>query len=164
MRLSSFGPLGRGAKRLRGAHATLARGEIRQPHGGAQGAGRSCSAVAFVLVLATGIGTLRLGRAMAGVVTQPERVSVSVRGLSTNVRRALAIRSVTAVGDQSLGLIVTVTFKGDVERYLGQGGLANGLLGSGARAIRPKPGANRAGRRGRWLCARTGADCAAKAR
>ena len=49
-------------------------------------------------------------------------------GLTAAERQAITIASVTAASDPSLGLIVTVTFKGDLGRYLGQGDLKNGLL------------------------------------
>ncbi len=44
-------------------------------------------------------------------------------------RRALTVRSLRAVGDRSLGLVVTATFAGDVEHDLGRGALRGaGLL------------------------------------
>lgn len=51
-----------------------------------------------------------------------------VRALTAAERRAVSIVSVSAVGDESLGLIVTVSFHGNIERYLGQGHLRGGLL------------------------------------
>ncbi len=43
-------------------------------------------------------------------------------------REAITVRSLTATDDPSLGLIVTATFDGDVQRELGQGALKNAAL------------------------------------
>ncbi len=48
--------------------------------------------------------------------------------LTASEARAVRIASVSAVGDDSLGLIVSVRFQGDVARYLGQGNLGQGML------------------------------------
>ncbi len=64
-------------------------------------------------------------------------------GLTSVERRALAIRSLTVVHAPSRGLIATVTFGGDIERYLGQGGLRQAVL---ALVLVPRaPGAPGAG-------------------
>ena len=73
-------------------------------------------------------GAVICGAARAGIVTQADYGVVHRPGLTAAERRAITITSVTAASDPSLGLIVTVTFKGDIERYLGQGDLRNGLL------------------------------------
>ena len=89
---------------------------------------RSRSALVFALVVATSVGAFFAGPATAGVVTQPGRATIKASGLTVAERRAITITSVSAAGDGSLGLVVTVTFRGDVERYLGQGHLKHGLL------------------------------------
>ena len=66
--------------------------------------------------------------ARAGIVTQADHAIVHGPGLTAAERRALTITSLTAALDPSLGLIVTVTFRGDIERYLGRGDLKNGLV------------------------------------
>jgi glucosylceramidase len=66
--------------------------------------------------------------AQAGIVAQAQSVAVKRPGLGAAERDAITIRSVTAASDPSLGLIVTVDFAGDVERYLGQRALKNALL------------------------------------
>lgn len=48
--------------------------------------------------------------------------------LTAAERAASGIASASAADDLSLGLIVTVRFRGEVERYLGQGGLKGGFL------------------------------------
>jgi glucosylceramidase len=50
-------------------------------------------------------------------------------------RRAVGISSVSSVADPSFGVVVTVKFTGDIERYFGQGDLTAGLLALG---ISPK--------------------------
>jgi glucosylceramidase len=57
--------------------------------------------------------------------------------MSAAERRAITIASVNLTGDDSLGAFVSVTFRGDVERYLGQGHLSSGLL---ALALVPEGG------------------------
>ncbi len=66
--------------------------------------------------------------ANAGTVTKPERLKVMTPGLTAAERRALTLQQISATADPSLGLIVTATFQGNVERYLGQGHLANGRV------------------------------------
>jgi len=84
----------------------------------------------LMLVLAMGAvgGAVVCAPAQAGIVTRAEYASVHRRALSPAEEQAITIRSVTATSDPSLGLIVTVNFAGDVERYLGQGTLKNALM------------------------------------
>jgi O-glycosyl hydrolase len=84
--------------------------------------------VALALVLAACGGALVCAPARAGVVTTSQHVAVDRPGITAAERQAISITSVTASSDPSLGLIVSVTFRGDIERYLGQGNLKNGLL------------------------------------
>ncbi|MBV8217899.1 MAG: hypothetical protein JO325_05510 [Solirubrobacterales bacterium] len=97
------------------------------------------------------LGRLALARALiatallpssaaAGIVTQPERLTVTAPQLTIPERRAITIRSINVVADGSLGLIVTAAFEGDVERYLGQRDLTNGLV---ALVLVPKTPATR---------------------
>jgi len=53
---------------------------------------------------------------------------VTAPRLTPPERRAIAIKSISLVADGSLGLIVTATFEGDIEHYLGQRDLTNGLV------------------------------------
>ena len=72
--------------------------------------------------------TAFVGVAAAGVVTQSARARLRASGLTAAERRAITLKSVQAVSDGSLGLIVTATFAGNIERYLGQGDLKSGLV------------------------------------
>ena len=73
-------------------------------------------------------GAVVCAPAWAGIVTQADYAILHRPGPTAAERQAITIMSVTAASDPSLGLIVTVTFKGDIERYLGQGDLKDGLL------------------------------------
>ena len=75
--------------------------------------------------------------ASAAVVVQTEHSVSGAGGLSAAERRAITIASVGLTGDDSLGAFVGVTFRGDVEHYLGQGHLSSGLL---ALALVPEGG------------------------
>jgi glucosylceramidase len=66
--------------------------------------------------------------ASAGVVTEPEHTLVRTPGLTAAERRAITPTSISTVRDPSIGLIVTATFRGDVEHDLGSGALAQGCL------------------------------------
>ena len=88
---------------------------------------RGRSLILAVMVAAIG-GAVVSAPAQAGIVAQAQSVAVKRPGLTAAERDAITIRSVTAASDPSLGLIVTVDFAGDVERYLGQGALKNALL------------------------------------
>ena len=57
--------------------------------------------------------------------------------LKAKERRALDIVSVSATGDESVGLVVNVTFKGNVQRFIGRGSLKSALV---ALILHPKPG------------------------
>jgi len=90
---------------------------------------RGHSLILGVIVAAIG-GAVVCAPAQAGIVAQATSQSPLVKrsGLTATEREAITIRSVTAASDPSLGLIVTVGFAGNVERYLGQGALKNALL------------------------------------
>jgi len=80
---------------------------------------RALTAVlAFAAVAVTG----------AGASARPAPGSGHPASLSRTERGAVTLESLGAVGDGSLGLVLTATFRGDVERYLGQGGLEHGAL------------------------------------
>jgi glucosylceramidase len=49
-------------------------------------------------------------------------------------RRAVTLTSLNAVGDRSVGLVLTATFRGDIERYLGRGQLRHWSLALGLRS------------------------------
>ncbi|MBV9334920.1 MAG: hypothetical protein JO243_03425 [Solirubrobacterales bacterium] len=66
--------------------------------------------------------------ARAGIVMHRDFGVLHRSGLTAAERQAITIRSVTAASDPSLGLIVTVRFEGDIERFLGQGDLKSGLV------------------------------------
>jgi glucosylceramidase len=83
--------------------------------------------LALLVLLVTSATAVFAGLASGGVVTKSRRGTIKAAGLTPAERRAIAVKSVTATDDPSLGLIVTVTFKGDVERYLGQGDLNRAL-------------------------------------
>ena len=88
------------------------------------------------LVIAVGaLATLSASPATAGVVTHAYTAAVRTPGLSAAERRAISVKSITATADDSLGVLVSVQLQGDLERSLGRGGLANGLL---ALALVPK--------------------------
>ena len=88
------------------------------------------------LVIAVGaLAALSASPATAGVVTHAYKAAVRTPGLSAAERRAISVKSITATADDSLGVLVSVQLQGDIERSLGRGGLANGLL---ALALVPK--------------------------
>jgi glucosylceramidase len=88
------------------------------------------------MVIAVGaMATLSASPATAGVVTHAYKAAVRTPGLSAAERRAISVKSITATADDSLGVLVSVQLQGDLERSLGRGGLANGLL---ALALVPK--------------------------
>lgn len=89
--------------------------------------GRGRSIVLALIAVACG-GAVVCAPARAGIVSRSQPVAVDRPGITAAERQAIAIRSTTVASDPSLGLIVTVTFAGDIERYLGQGNLKNGLL------------------------------------
>ena len=85
-------------------------------------------ALLAVLITVALAGAIAPAPARAGVVSQRQSGTVTVPGLDAAQRHAIELRSVTAVDGQSLGLVVTATFKGNAERYLGQDELANAML------------------------------------
>lgn len=66
--------------------------------------------------------------ASAGVVTNRVQAAVKAPELTSAERRAITIASVSVTGDDSLGALVRVTFRGDAERFIGRGNLKRGLL------------------------------------
>ena len=76
----------------------------------------SCACALFAALATAGVTGLKRSHAFA---------APGPGGAETG---ALTIGSLSAAADPSVGLIVTATFKGDIERYLGQGHLANGVL------------------------------------
>jgi glucosylceramidase len=88
---------------------------------------RGRSFVLGLMMVAIG-GAVVCAPAEAGIVARAQSVPVKRPGLTAAERDAVTMASVTAASDPSLGLVVTVTFKGDVERYLGQGALKNALV------------------------------------
>ena len=65
---------------------------------------------------------------MAPAAAQAHAATGRDSGISGAERRAITVKSLSAVGDGTLGLVLTATFAGDVERYLGQGQLAHAAL------------------------------------
>ena len=82
--------------------------------------------VAVVVVAAAGVSAGE--PAIASLVTQSAPRLGRTIGLSAPERRAITLTSLSAAGDDSLGLIVTARFAGDVGDRLGQRGLEHGLL------------------------------------
>ncbi len=74
------------------------------------------------------VAALWAGSASANVVMRASHAPVRARGLSSAERQAITISAISLAGDDSVGTFVRVTFKGDVERYLGQGHLRSGRL------------------------------------
>ena len=97
--------------------------------------GRGRSLILALVLVAIG-GAVVSAPARAGIVARVQSVPVHRAGLTATERQAITIESVTATSDPSLGMIVTATFGGDIERYLGQGNLKNGLV-----ALALEPGA-----------------------
>jgi glucosylceramidase len=88
-----------------------------------------CLATLITFVVAVGADLTSAALADARAPTQPHGNPIKRDALSAIERRAISIKSISAAGDGSLGLVVSVTFDGDVERYLGQADLKLGLLG-----------------------------------
>jgi O-glycosyl hydrolase len=92
------------------------------------GAGpRSWSRLAATAIAIAATATIT-GAASAGTVTQPERLTFKAPGLTAAEHRAITLKAISATADPGFGLIVTATFRGNVERYLGQGDLAQGRV------------------------------------
>lgn len=73
--------------------------------------------------------------ASAGTITGRDQGTPRAKGLTQKERNALDIVSVKVVGIEPLGVIVTATFKGNVEQVLGRGHLADAIV---ALILRPK--------------------------
>jgi len=101
--------------------------------------GRSAG-YALVITLVVTAAALLAVAARASVVTVQKNAGLVHPRLTPAERAAIAIRSIDATSDQSLGLIVTVTFAGDIERYGGVGGLAHSdvALAVTSQALRPR--------------------------
>jgi len=84
-----------------------------------------CGSVLAALAL-VGVGGIAAAPARAAGSKRASRPAVALPTPAES--RALSVASLSAVGDESLGLLVTVSFKGDIERYLGRGNLTGGLL------------------------------------
>ena len=98
-----------------------------------------------VVAAALAVAGLLPGPALAGTVTKRDKGQVSERvakryKLTRTERRALDIRSVTATGEEGLGLVVTVRFRGNIERALGRGHLKRAVV---ALVLRPKKSSRR---------------------
>lgn len=78
--------------------------------------------------------------ALADDTSRRDRGGVKAKGLSAGERKALDIRRVSATGGH-FGLIVTVEFRGNIERALGRRGLRRALV---AMVLRPRRGAGKA--------------------
>ena len=89
--------------------------------------GRACSRVAVVLLIACAVAVCT-SSASAGVVTKRVQAAVKAQKLTSAERRAVTVASVTVAGDDSLGALVRVTFRGDAERFIGRGHLKRGLI------------------------------------
>jgi hypothetical protein len=90
-----------------------------------------------VLALAVAAGLLATAiTATAGDVTGRDRVGdVGSAGLTKAERAALDVVSLRAIGEEGLGVVVVATFRGNVEKALGRGHLAQGAV---AMILRPK--------------------------
>ena len=82
--------------------------------------GRACSRVALVLLIACAVAVCA-SSASAGVVTERVQAAVKAPELMPAERRAITVASVSVTGDDSLGALVRVTFRGDAERFIGRG-------------------------------------------
>ena len=98
--------------------------------------GRRAARVTLALLIAgAALAALSPPPATAGVVTHSYGAAIRTPGLSAAERGAISVKSITATADDSLGVLVSVQLQGNIERSLGRGGLANGLL---ALALVPK--------------------------
>jgi hypothetical protein len=91
---------------------------------------RSVATLAFVVAVAGVV----LSMASAGTITG-KGGPVRAKGLTAKERNALEIVSVKATGVGGLGVVVTTTFKGNIEQALGRGHLKDGIV---ALILRPK--------------------------
>jgi hypothetical protein len=101
---------------------------------------RQLAAMFVALTAATSASAMLATPASAGFASKRDRSGdVRARGLTPAERRALDIVSVTVVGDEDFGSIVTVRFRGNIERALGRGHLRRGLV-----AVASEPRSRRA--------------------
>jgi glucosylceramidase len=89
---------------------------------------RRAARLGSALLLAAAAAALFALPANAGMITHSFHPAITTPGLTGAERRAITVQSITATADDSLGLVVSVQFRGNIERYLGRGGLDNGLL------------------------------------
>lgn len=92
---------------------------------------RSLSALAVV----TTVAGVVLMAASAGTIVGRDQGAARAKVLSQKERNALDLVSVKATGVEPLGVIVTATFKGNIEQALGRGHLKDGVV---ALILRPK--------------------------
>ncbi len=88
---------------------------------------RSRQLIGLTIVVALTGFAVSVGSA-TGIAARPHLVSIKSASLSPAERRTVTIGSLNAVGDRSLGLVLTATFEGDVEQYLAQGHVNRGAL------------------------------------
>src|SRR5689334_10410661 len=81
-----------------------------------------------LLLAGAALAALLAPPATAGVVTHGYRAAIRTPGLSMAERRAISVKTITTTADDSLGVLVSVQLRGNLERSLGRGGLADGLL------------------------------------
>ena len=91
-------------------------------------ASRLTLALLFSLGALAALAALSASPATAGVVTHAYKAAVRTPGLTAAERRAISVKSITATADDSLGVLVSVQLRGDIERSFGRGGLADGML------------------------------------
>jgi hypothetical protein len=91
-------------------------------------------ALGALAVVTTAAGVVLIA-ASAGTITGRDQGAAREKGLTLKERNALDIVSVKVTGVEPLGVLVTATFKGNVEQVLGRGHLADGIV---ALILRPK--------------------------
>jgi hypothetical protein len=83
-----------------------------------------------VFVLGIGLSLALAGAASAGTVSKKDPAGdVKASGLTQKERAALDIRSITITGEAGLGVVVTVTFRGNLQAAIGRGHLRTALVG-----------------------------------
>ncbi len=93
--------------------------------------------LAVVLVMVAG-AVVAFGARGGDVRGTDPAGDVKAPGLTAADRAALDIRAVRVIGEEGMGVLVDVTFAGNVETALGHGRLAKAVVGI---VLRPKPGA-----------------------
>ena len=82
--------------------------------------------VTLVVAGALALGTVSAGAHPGGLVTGSDPAGdVTAPGLTPAERDAIDIVSITAIGKEGLGVLVTVTFKGNFAGLIGRGNLKN---------------------------------------